>query len=222
MIMASIFLTACGNQNEEDVEKELIATRQLLRLKKEQNCIAKKDVIETRQQLLSTEEETEITLSDVTWDDYYSEPNGFYETWMHFSFSDGTVVDIQLPYMSIVQKVDFVDITGDGMDEVLIYRYYANTRTEYTLVNFFRIEGKIVTEISPEVELEELAGDVWSVKEEDYSKQEYDMPVLRLESYDKVPGLAYIDNKVLVGYQNGRWQILEWVDCPEPDLSDYE
>ena len=165
------------------------------------------------------EAEPEITLSDITWDDYDS--GNTWETWMYFSFSDGTVVDIQSPYMSIVQKVDYVDITGDGKDEVLIYRYFANTATEYTLVNFFQIEEKSVTEISPEVELDELAGDVWNVIEEDFSKQEYDMPILRLESYGKVSGLAYVDKRVLVGYQGGGWQILEWVDCPEPDLSDY-
>ena len=158
------------------------------------------------------DKESEITLSDITWDDYDS--GNTWETWMYFSFSDGTVVDIQSPYISIVQKVDYVDITGDGKDEVLIYRYFANTATEYTLVNFFQIEEKSVIEISPEVELDELSGDVWNVIEEDFSKQEYDMPILRLESYDKVPGLAYPDKRVLVGYQNGGWQILEWVDCP--------
>lgn len=172
-------------------------------------------------QRLNADKEPEITLSDITWDDYYGGGNKFYETWIHFSFSDGTAVDMQLPYESIVQKLDFVDITGDGEDEVLIYRYFANTATEYTLINFFQIEENIVTEISPEVELEELAGDVWNVIEEDFSEKECDMPVLRLESYDKVPGLAYPDKRVLVGYQNGGWQILERVDCPEPDLSEY-
>ncbi|MBD5523433.1 MAG: hypothetical protein HDR04_03255 [Lachnospiraceae bacterium] len=32
------------------------------------------------------------------------------------------------------------DIIWDGTDEVLIYRYFANTATEYTLINFFQIE----------------------------------------------------------------------------------
>lgn len=201
IIMAGIFLTACGNKGSEDEELELQSEVQ----------IGTEPELQTK--------EPEITLSDITWDDYDS--GNTWETWMYFSFSDGTVVDIQSPYISIVQKVDYVDITGDGKDEVLIYRYFANTATEYTLVNFFQIEGKSVTEISPEVELEELAEDVWNVIEEDFSKQEYDIPILWLESYDKVPGLAYPDKRVLVGYQDGGWQILEWVDCPEPDLSDY-
>ena len=203
MIMAGIFLPACGNRSVEEAEQESqIEVQSELRSEAQ---------IGTEPELQT---DTKITLSDVTWDDYYSDE--FYETWMHFSFNDGTVVDTELPYESIVQRVDYVDITGDGKDEVLIYRYFANTATEYTLLNFFRIEEKTVTEISPEVELEELAGDVWSVVEEDFSKQEYDMPILRLESYDKVPGLAYTDKSVSVGYQDGGWQILEWVDCPEP------
>lgn len=183
------------------------------------------ELIQAGRQLSNDDKETEIapsdiTLSDITWDDYNS--GNEWDTWLYFSFSDDTVVDIKLTYSpSIIQKVDFIDITGDGEEEVLIYRYFANTATEYTLINFFQIEENIVTEISPEAELEELAENVWNVIEEDFSGKEYDMPTLRLESYDKVSGLAYVANRALVGYQDGGWQILEWIDCPKPDLSGY-
>lgn len=152
--------------------------------------------------------EVEITLSDITWDDYNS--GNEYETWLHFSFMDGTVVDKELPHSpSMVKKVDYIDITGDGKDEVLIYRYFANTATEYTLVNFFQIEENTVTEISPELELKELADNVWSVVDADFSEEEYDMPVFTMESYVKENMMTYTDKRLLVGYQDGGWQIIE-------------
>ena len=151
--------------------------------------------------------QSEIALSDIAWDDYNS--GNVWETWLYFCFSDGTVVDKELPYMSMVKKVDYADITGDGTDEVLIYRYFANTATEYTLINFFQIEENRVTEISPELELEELADDVWNVIDADFLKEEYDMPVLMMESYVKENMVTYADKRVLVGYQDGGWQILE-------------
>lgn len=161
------------------------------------------------QQLSKDEGEAESTLPDITWDDYNS---GSLDTWLHFSFSDGTEVDEELSLTSIVKNVDYVDITGDGKGEVLIYRYFANTATEYTLINIFQIEENCVTEISPELELEELANDVWSVIDMDFSEEEYDMPVFTMESYGKMNALAYPDKRVLVGYQGGGWQILEWFD----------
>ena len=174
------------------------------------------ELVKTGQLLSNNEGEKEITLSDITWDDYYS---GSYETWLHFSFSDGAEIDKELQYSpSIVEKVDYVDITGDGTDEVLVYRYFANTATEYTLINFFQIEENGVTEISPELELEELANDVWNVIDADFSEEKYDMPVFTMESYVKENMLVYLDKRVLIGYQGGGWQILEWFDCPEPDF----
>lgn len=174
------------------------------------------ELVKARQQLSNDEGETEITLSDITWDDYNS---GNYETWLHFSFSDGTEVDEELRYSpSMVENIDFVDITGDGIDEVLIYRYFVNTVTEYTLIDFYQIEENGVTEISPELELEELANNVWNVIDADFSEEEYDMPVFAMESYEKKNMLAYTDIRVLVGYQGDGWQILGWFDCPEPDF----
>lgn len=166
------------------------------------------ELVKAGQQFSKDERETESTPPDITWDDYNS---GSHETWLHFSFSDGTEVDEELRYSpSIVKNVDFVDITGDGKDEVLIYRYFANTATEYTLINFFQIEENCVTEISPELELEELANDVWNVIDIDFSGEEYDMPVFTMESYGKMNALTYPDKRVLVGYQGGGWQILGW------------
>ncbi|MDE7254497.1 MAG: hypothetical protein K2O32_16360 [Acetatifactor sp.] len=174
------------------------------------------ELVKASQLLSNNKGEAESTLPDITWDDYHS---GSYETWLHFSFSDGSQIDKELQYSpSTVEKVDFADITGDGTDEVLVYRYFANTATEYTLINFFRIEENGVTEISPESELEELADNVWSVIDADFSKKEYDMPVLTMESYVKENMLVYVDKKVLVGYQDSRWQILEWFDGPKPEF----
>ena len=207
MITVGILLTACGSRGEEkavELRGDLSADEMI------------NEPVKAGQPLSNDEGETEITLSDITWDDYYS---GSYETWLHFSFSDGAEIDKELQYSpSTVEKVEYVDITGDGMDEVLIYRYFTNTATEYVLINFFQIEENGVTEISPESELEELANDVWNVTEADFSEEKYDMPVFTMESYKKEDMLVYLDKRVLVGYQSGGWQILEWLDCPEPDF----
>ncbi len=174
------------------------------------------ELVKVSQQLSKDEGDTEKILPGITWDDYHS---GSYETWLHFSFSDGTQIDKELQYSpSTVEKVEFVDITGDGTDEVLVYRYFVNTATEYNLIHFFRIEENGVTEISPESELEELADNVWNVIDADFSEKEYDMPVLMMESYVKENMLAYPNKRVLVGYQGDGWQILEWFDCPKPDF----
>lgn len=174
------------------------------------------ELVKASQQLSNNEGEMKNILLDITWDDYHS---GSYETWLHFSFSDGTQIDKELQYSpSTVEKVDFVDITGDGTDEVLVYRYFVNTATEYTLINFFQIEENGVTEISPELELEEMANDLCGVINEDFSEEEYDMPVFTMESVVKENLMVYVDKRVLVGYQDGGWQILKWFDCPKPDF----
>ncbi|MDE6845017.1 MAG: hypothetical protein K2J99_04535 [Lachnospiraceae bacterium] len=181
--MAGICLTACGSRDGEEM-------------------------VQIGQKPLNDDIEAKITLSDITWDDYNS--GNEWKTCLHFSFSDGTIVDKELSYNpSMIQKVDFADITGDGMDEIIIYRYFANTATEYTLVNFFQIEGNTVTEISPELELEELGNNVWSVIDVDFSEEEYNMPVFTMESYVKENMIVTTDKRLLVGYQNDGWQIIE-------------
>ncbi|MCM1089910.1 MAG: hypothetical protein NC413_03645 [Muribaculum sp.] len=173
------------------------------------------ELVQASQQPSNEEESGNMPL-DITWDDYRS---GSYETWLHFSFSDGTQIDKELRCSpSTVKKVEFADITGDGTDEALIYVYFWNTATEFNLIHFFRIEENGVVEISPESELEELADNVWDVTDYDFSMKEYDMPVLTMASYAKENMLVYNDKKVSVGYQDGRWQILERFDCPTPGL----
>lgn len=83
-----------------------------------------------------------------------------------------------------------------------------NMATEYTLVNFFQIEGNIVTEISPELELEELGDNVWSVIDVNFSEEEYGIPVFTMESYVKENMIVNADKRLVVGYQDGVWKII--------------
>ncbi|MDE6701609.1 MAG: hypothetical protein K2K10_11480, partial [Acetatifactor sp.] len=74
--------------------------------------------------LLITEDyEAQISLVDVTWEDF---DDGVYETVLHFSFSNGNIVDKEIPYPSIVKNIEYRDITGDEEDEVIIYREFMN------------------------------------------------------------------------------------------------
>lgn len=155
----------------------------------------------------AVEKEAESFPVTVTWDDFQNmkkaEP-----TMLHFRLSGGNVVDIELPwYPSVVEQVYYRDIIGDGKEEVLVYRYFANTATEYTLIDIFEITDKTVRNLSPGMELEELNSNVWDMTLMEDSTQEEGCPVFRLESYDKKYGMTFRDETVLIGYRDGGWRI---------------
>ncbi len=109
------------------------------------------------------------------------------------------------------------DITGDGTEEILVYRYFANTATEYTLIDFIEVKDGIVKNISPETDIAELADEVWNTTIEDFSVEGYACPVLRMESFRKEPCIAYLDRVYLVGYKDGSWQIIQELPADESE-----
>lgn len=159
----------------------------------------------------AAEREKETDLLEITWEDYWSgremEP-----VVLHFSFRDGAVIDQEVPYYpSIVEKTEYRDITGDGSDEVLVYRYFANTATEYTLVDIFEIKDGAVYRISPETELEELDDHVWDMTLiEDFAAGDTDY-VFKMKSYDKENGMVFPDETMYIVYEESGWQILRQV-----------
>lgn len=155
----------------------------------------------------AAEKEPEAVLSQITWED---DQNGreMEPVVLHFAFQDGTVVEKEVPYYpSIVEKIEYRDITGDGKDEALVYRYFANTATEYTLIDIFEIENGTVSYISPETKLEELADDVWNMTMTEYFAAGGANYVFKMESYDKENGMAFADETILIVYGTDGWQI---------------
>lgn len=111
-------------------------------------------------------------------------------------------------YPSRVDNIGYADINGDGVDEVMVYRYFVNTATEYTLIDFIEVKDGTVRNISPEMDIEELEGNVWNTSVINASVEGYSWPVLRMESCGKEKGLVFLENSYLVGYRGGRWQLI--------------
>lgn len=159
----------------------------------------------------AAEEGPEAFRPVITWDDYQntSKPG---PTVLHFSLGEETEIDIELPYYpSMVRQTEFLDINGDGLEEALIYRYFANSATEYTLIDIFEIQDNRVRNLSPETELEELAGNVWDMSLTETAAEETESGesgfVFRLDSYEKKCTVAFRDETVLVEYGAGGWKI---------------
>lgn len=148
-----------------------------------------------------------IFLRDIAWDD--ASDGGFDPTILHFTFSNDEVVDLEVMYPGMVENIEYRDITGDGTDEVLVYRYFANTATEYTLLDFIEVKDGRVKNISPEMDIAELADDVWNTTVEDFAVAGYESPILKMEAYGKEKEMAYPDRSYLVGYKDGSWQIIQ-------------
>lgn len=150
--------------------------------------------------------EVRPVLQDVTWEDTESE--NWEAVKLNFVFDDGTVATEEVDfYPSTVEKVEYMDITGDGVDETLVYRYFANTATEYTIIDFFQIGNGTVENISPGKTVAGLSDNVWNMTFTDTAAEGYTSPVLKLESYGKENAVTFLEDIMLLGYKDGSWQI---------------
>lgn len=154
--------------------------------------------------LIAEDNEAQISLADITWEDF---DDGVYETILHFSFSNGNIVDKEIPYPSIVKNIEYRDITGDGEDEVIIYREFMNNiHDDYIVIDFFEIEKDTVTDISPSADISELSE--WDTEVVSGHTEGY-IIVLKMESYGKTAGILYTDKKMTVGYDKEHWRVIE-------------
>ena len=168
--------------------------------------------------LEENEEETpsQISLMDITWKDYN---DGAYETFLYFSFSNGSVVDRELQYSGIVKNIEYRDITGDGEDEVIVYRDMVNNvHDNYMLVDFFRIEADTVTEISPSVDIPELSNNPCDTEVVSNYTEEYAI-VLRMEDYGKTGGILYTKMEMTIGFDKERWRVIKKQEIPDWKLA---
>lgn len=144
----------------------------------------------------------EALLKELSWDDCKDVMDNAV---FHFTFTDGTVVDMEVEYGHIVEEVEYRDITGDGIDEVIAFLHFVNTVTEYTVIWIYQVDNGTVTDISPQTQIEGLADIPCNMELVTDYAQEYPL-ALHLEYYDKKPGFSYVDGAVTVGYKNGRWE----------------
>ncbi len=154
----------------------------------------------------------QVLLTEVTWEDMN---DGVYEPFLHFSFSNGNIVDKELPYLSIVKGIEYKDITGDGEEEVVVYREFVNTaHDDYILMDFFKIEDDTITEISPSADIPELAEVAYDTEIVNGFSDEYTI-VLKMESCGKTVGVLYTDTIMTVGYGREGWEVIQQQKIPD-------
>lgn len=162
----------------------------------------------------SNAEEKTVLLEEVTWEDFETRTNASGEDSvpaLHFSFSNGSIVDKELPYLdlSIVREIAYQDITGDGTDEVIVYREFVNTvKDSYMLMDFFKIENDTVTEISPSSYIAELKDNACDTEIMDNPIEDYTI-ALAMKSYGKIHGVSYTDAIMTVGYKENGWEVIQ-------------
>ncbi len=159
-----------------------------------------------------TQEAGNSLLKEVTWEDFN---DGAGEPVLHFSFNNGTVIDKKLQYLGIVQNVQYMDITGDGVDEIVVDTDMINTvRDDFTILDFFRIEGDTVEDISPFHDIPELKDTAWCME---ISQEPFNdcTIVLDMESYGKMAGVSYIDCMMKIGFDGSGWKVISKQERPE-------
>lgn len=124
--------------------------------------------------------------------------------------------------MSTVQSIEYKDITGDGKDEVIVYREFLNNVCDWTLMDFFKIEDDKVTEISPSTDIMELSNTPWDTRTVNGTTEGYSI-VLEMVYYNKVPAHVYTDTVMTVGFDKERWKVIEQQKIPDwkPVYLDY-
>ena len=151
--------------------------------------------------------ESEIAdIKDITW-----EQVDYNVVDLHFVFED-TVIDREIVADSVWDIV-YEDITGDGVEEALIYCDFANNTCDWQLVYFYQIVKGNVTDISPTSEnIPELQNDdrgLWNMWIADETMEGYSSPVYKLESYYKEQGEVYVEETFYIGYRDGKWELVQ-------------
>lgn len=170
------------------------------------------DIEDMRWQLgrvIDPDKEEAVFLRKVT-QNYDVEKNA---TVLHFLFSNDTLVDIERKWRPWMKDVIYRDITGDGIEEVLVYQesldsdpgVYSQT---YRYIEFFQVEEDVVTDISPWTQLSELGDVVWNMEIEEAMSKEYGGIVVKMETYEKKAGEKCVEERLFAGYRDGVWEIL--------------
>lgn len=153
-----------------------------------------------------TDASTATDIKDITWEQVDDNVVD-----LHFVFED-TVVDKEIIAYS-VRDIAHKDITGDGVEEVLIYCDFANNICDWQLVYFYQIEQGNVMDISPTKEdipeLENVEWGLWDMWIAAETMEGYSSPIYKLESYFKEQGEVYVEETLYIGYRAGKWELVQ-------------
>lgn len=157
-------------------------------------------------ELESEETDAAADLKDITW-----EAIDFNVVNLHFLFEDGRVIDREIIAYDVLDIV-YQDITGDGVDEVLIYCDWAQNICDWQLIYFYQISQGNIADISPSSEdIPELDDDdrwnMWGIAAE--TMEGYSSPIYELESYYKEDGVLYTKEILCIGYKDGKWELVQ-------------
>ena len=145
-------------------------------------------------------------IKDITW-----EQADYNLVDLHFIFED-TVIDREIVADS-VRNIVWEDITGDGVEEALIYCDFASNICDWQLVYIYQIYQGNVTDISPTgkdiPELQNADGELWNMWTAAETMEDYSSPVYKLESYDKEQGEIYVEETLYIGYRDGKWELVQ-------------
>ena len=147
-----------------------------------------------------------VDIKNITWEQVDYNVVG-----LHFIFKD-RVIDRRIVANS-VQDIVWEDITGDGVEEALIYCDLANNTCDWQLVYFYQIDQGNVTDISPTSEdipeLQNADGGLWDMWIAAETMEGYSSPIYKLESYYKEQGEIYVEETLYIGYKGGKWELVQ-------------
>lgn len=165
------------------------------------------DTENTESESKRTDVSTVVGIKDITWEQV--EDNIVV---LYFYFWDGSVFDGEIVAYS-VQDIVFEDITGNGIDEALIYCDFANNICDWQLVYFFQFDQGSVIDISPSSkdipELENADWGLWNMWIANETMGDYSSPVYKLESYYKEQGILYVEETLYIGFRDGKWELVQ-------------
>lgn len=126
-----------------------------------------------------TEENQEISLKNITWDEAEDSTDG---TVVNSHFSDGTVVRNKLSCH--VENVEYMDFTGDGTPEAVIYGYDTGKHAQ---IHIFEInsEQKQLRELTPEFDIPGFQDKEWEISLLETQQDNVQLHGLRFVAYAK-------------------------------------
>lgn len=156
-------------------------------------------------------EETEAVLEDVIYDGE-AEPSE--PARVQFVFSDGTTEERELDYTdSTISWVDHYDMTGDGIEEVVVHRKYVDTAAEYRMLDIFQVEGKEIRQIFPNDDIARLQGKPCDTQIFTVDRDGRNGNGLYVKTYQKENMEISVEEEAELFYEGGKW-----IELPEREL----
>lgn len=146
-----------------------------------------------------------VVLTQVRYQSY----DGFRWKALQFVFSDGTAVEWEPFYEHYkLKNVECLDLTGDGVSELLLWGYFVNTAGEYNLLNIFQIDGREVGELSFQEDIAELKDEVCHTNLFYTDRGGRKGYALQVETRGKEGAQIFLEQVMEIYYEGGRWRKL--------------